>query len=410
MQRAASIEPRCQSAPGDSDLAAVADHIGGHQSPLTMPKLSWRNVVIGMAVHDSVAEARLLQAAADTWLRMVGGADLLLMTDADDPRNASSIAPRTGADVRVHVYRCAECRGQRCATGGGRHDGACAGFHEGWLARRKILHLFIAMARRFGVAGGDGAGGDGSSDGGNGGSSNAKHFFLKVDPDTVPVPHNLLRLLVELHRTLGPRQPYFFGMAACRVATFPLCHAAGGAGYGLSRHAVGEFATYMAAEYPRFLARVDKFTYGGEDVAVAFALKKQCGAAVINAGCLYQHAPQKYAKLHAKGEEWVRWPLTTTPASFHKFKDSEELRAFFACALYDAHGRPRPSPRSLLSFAQNSSSEHPASQPSGRVESQPPCADAWRAPPNANRPHFQAAESQRVLDGGLTHVTHAVGA
>ena len=83
-------------------------------------------------------------------------------------------------------------------------------------------------------------------------------------------------------------------------------------------------------------------------VAVAFALKKQAGVSVLNAGCLYQHSPLKYRKLHAKGEEWVRWPLSATPASFHKFKDAGELRAFFRCALYDPHGRPRPAPRALF--------------------------------------------------------------
>ena len=94
---------------------------------------------------------------------------------------------------------------------------------------------------------------------------------------------------------------------------------------------------------------IDVFT----DVTIAFALKKQAGVTILNVGCLYQHDPQKYQRLHAKGEDWVHWPLTTTPASFHKFKDADELRSFFSCALYDAQGKPRPAPRSFFGLYSN---------------------------------------------------------
>ena len=30
-----------------------------------------------------------------------------------------------------------------------------------------------------------------------------------------------------------------------------------------------------------------------------------------------------------KGADWVAWPLSRSPASFHKFKDAAELRSFF---------------------------------------------------------------------------------
>ena len=48
--------------------------------------LAWHDVVFGIATFDSAAEHALLQAAADTWLRMAEGADLLITTDGDDPR------------------------------------------------------------------------------------------------------------------------------------------------------------------------------------------------------------------------------------------------------------------------------------------------------------------------------------
>lgn len=92
-----------------------------------------------------------------------------------------------------------------------------------------------------------------------------------------------------------------------------------------------------------------RYTYGGEDITVAFALKKGAGISVINCGSFYQHEPSKYRRLHAKGENWVRWPLSRTPLSFHKFKDADALRTFFSCRLYDEAGRPRPgAPRTLL--------------------------------------------------------------
>lgn len=73
---------------------------------------------------------------------------------------------------------------------------------------------------------------------------------VKVDPDTLLVPHNLRGLLDELSLTLGTDQPYQFGLVACRAppsrrtlgAPAPrvskLCYASGGAGYGLTRSAV----------------------------------------------------------------------------------------------------------------------------------------------------------------------------
>ena len=328
------------------------------------------------------------------------------MTDADDPRNASEIAPRTDGGVQVHVYRCAECRGHRCDAAARAAGGAtrCIGVRDGWLARRKILHLFATMARDFGVS----AFPPGAALGKHSGA--AKRFFIKMDADTVPVPHNLLRLVSELHATLGDEQPYLFGMAACRVVSFPLCHAAGGAGYGLSAAALSVLQSYLSQHYPTFLARVDKFSYGGEDVAVAFALKKGAGVAVLNAGCMYQHEPLKYRRLHAKGDNWVRWPLSTTPASFHKLKDAAELRAFFSCALYDSRSRPRPSPRSLFApftlaggTASNASFAVSSSSPAAASYVNMPCADSWHALP------VPAAGHPGVLsprDGGVFTVRH----
>ena len=162
---------------------------------------------------------------------------------------------------------------------------------------------------------------------------------------------------------------------------------------------------YLTTSYPRMLDRIDKFTYGGEDVTVAYALKKAGGVSVVNAGCLYQHEPQKYARLHAKAIDWVKWPLSTTPASFHKFKDDVEMRAFFGCALYGRDGRPRPSPRSLLfdASANGSASEVYGEGRGGAghgTDAWPtPCGDSW-VPPRATRPRARAV----VEDGGIVRI------
>ena len=320
--------------------------------------VGWRNVVFAMALHHSEAEHALLQASADTWLRMVDGAHLVLATDADDPRPDDEVAPALGDGVTAFVHRCALCRGLACG-GAGERDGTCPGLREGWLARSKVLDLFVELARRY-VA--------------NATMRPARRFFVKVDPDTVVLPHNLLAFAGELHDTLGPAQPFLFGMAACRVPSFNLCHAAGGAGYGLSRRALAALDSFVRDGYPpygdaeAFLERVDRFTYGGEDVTLAFALKKSVGATVVNCGSFYQHRPDTYRHLQRHGERWVRWPLSRSPVSFHKFKEPAALRRFFSCALYAADGHPRRFPRALFN---NGSAPNETRS----------CDDPWLLPP-----------------------------
>ena len=183
----------------------------------------------------------------------------------------------------------------------------------------------------------------------------------------------MLAFAGELHDTLGPAQPFLFGMAACRVPSFNLCHAAGGAGYGLSRRALSTLDSFVRDGYPpygdaeAFLERVDRFTYGGEDVTLAFALKKSVGATVVNCGSFYQHRPDTYRHLQRHGERWVRWPLSRSPVSFHKFKEPATLRRFFSCALYAADGHPR---RFRARFNNGSASNETRR-----------CDDPWLLPP-----------------------------
>ena len=108
-------------------------------------------------------------------------------------------------------------------------------------------------------------------------------------------------------------------------------------------------------------------------MAVAFALKKAAGVAVLNCGSFYQHHPLKYERLHAKREDWVRWPLSPTPLTFHKFKDAAALRAFFGCSLYAADGQPRDFPAALFARVYN--------ETGGGT-----CDDPWRAAPTNATP------------------------
>ena len=86
---------------------------------------------------------------------------------------------------------------------------------------------------------------------------------------------------------------------------------------------------------------------------------------MINCGSFYQHDPLKYLKMHAKREDWVRWPLSSTPVTFHKFKDARALRLFFACSLYTPHGLARAFPRALFTHLYNTTDAEW-------------CADPWR--------------------------------
>ena len=189
----------------------------------TRPPLvvGWRQFVFAAATFEDEATAALLQAAADSWLQLARGAELLLATDADDGRSDAQIAPDTRGAVAVRIHRCSTCRGRRCARP------PCDGRREGWLARTKllsldakdmrpsvpasagrlhtlgrlpgrlpqppaqpparrlpngcrVLSLVAALAERYGEASG-------------------RRFFLKFDPDTVVVPTSLRRLARELH-------------------------------------------------------------------------------------------------------------------------------------------------------------------------------------------------------------------
>ena len=312
-----------------ADVACIDEGAKPVQCPteaalLPISPLTWTAMIFGVATFNSAHDEDFLREASRTMFSMTHGADVLLVTDLDDPRDDRRIAHLVAVEgVASHVHRCPVC----CAGGhvppgrsvapavvaNGPTDGsACVGVREAWLARSKVLHMIAEAARRF--------------------VDERKRYFMKLDPDTVVHPLNLMGLLTDLSSLSVDAQPLLLGLAACRSEALPsLCHAAGGAGYVLSWPSVAALAAFVERQYgDEWLAQLDATTYGGEDVAVALALHRETGAVVINSGAFHQHRPDEYLYGRMDGIVWPR----VRPISFHNFKAVAQYRRFFKCALF----------------------------------------------------------------------------
>ena len=391
--------------------------------------------VFGIPIHNSAAEEALLEAASKTWLPIVaagGGAELVLATDKDDARTNQRIeALVSSSGVRVHVHRCGVCCSGGMPTPGRKSQPAvasnaaasnastCEGLQEGWMARSKVLHMLAFMHEMWG---GNARGGARGTTGGASvaTAAAAKHFFFKIDADTLMHPHHLLPLLRSLSFLAAAGEPMLLGLASCRSEKLPeLCHAAGGAGYALTPASLqvihsfvhgggggggnggGGVSSHRDAAEPAlaediksygapWLARLDRLTYGGEDVAVALALKESAaGVSVLNVGGFHQHPPARQpgstsfpcalAATTANHCESLRitpldlrscprvrvscpqasylfyrmdgisWP-TVRPLSFHNLRSAGFMSALFYCTFYH-----RPPPRARLRGARSKS-------------------------------------------------------
>ena len=303
----------------------------------------WSDTVFGFPVYNSQSEEDMLKEASRTWLPLVApNADVVLATDLDDPRDDARIMGLVAASrVRAHVFRCPVCcsggrptpgraskpagalsrsghasgthangAGSPGADASGTHvNGAgspgadatareCVGVREGWMARSKVLWMLSHMSAAFGPPH----------------TFGAKRWFFKLDCDTLLHPFHLAPLLHSLRFLADASEPMLVGLASCRSERVPdLCHPAGGAGYMLSAAAASRLRTFVhhgngggedvaagqdsspgsphpSSYGPSWLARLDALTYGGEDVAVALALKESPAAiSVINVGGFHQH-------------------------------------------------------------------------------------------------------------------------
>lgn len=325
--------------------------------------IDWRAVAFGIPIHNSALEEEMLASASATWLQLVAGADVVLATDKDDPRDDARLRSLAHAPgVTTHAFRCPVCCSGgrltpgRAAThrpalapgaagrrGDGGGNGTCVGVREGWAARTKVLHMLARMHTppRRSTAEYDA---DHSR-------FRVKLYFFKVDADTLIHPGHLLPLLQSLDPLVSlPHEPLLLGLASCRSAgLLDLCHPAGGGGYALNPPAIAALARFvdgpsatdeMASSLflsEGWLAQLDNLTYGGEDVAVALALKQTTGASVINIGGFHQHPPDQYLHYEMDG---VMWP-TVRPLSFHNLRDASLARQLFFCTFYHD---PNPPP------------------------------------------------------------------
>lgn len=150
--------------------------------------------------------------------------------------------------------------------------------------------------------------------------------------------------------------------------------------------------SFMRAEYPRFLEYVDKHTYGGEDVTVAFALKKAQGVSVINCGAFHQHRPEQYI-FYAMDS--VSWPSSSTPISFHHFRSALSLKKFFWCTMYWPKSKtPRCFSRAAEAFVRSRMSSCDTREP--RNASVQPC-DVIAAPSVAHEDVKQKVTDYMVV-------------
>ena len=208
--------PKSRLRAGDARISTASRRLGRHR----------RGIATALR---AAARAIAAAAAGETWLLTAAGADLFLVTDADDPRSDDDRA------ARHRRRRRRPCPPLRALPR-----------KRGLVARTKMLELFREAERRW----------------------PSKLYFAKFDADSLPIPHHLLRLLDEMHAALGAAQPWLLDSAACRgksasgsAQTFSrsaTCHAAGGAGYVLSRapaRALGEAARRTRRRKRRSLRR-----------------------------------------------------------------------------------------------------------------------------------------------------------
>ena len=262
----------------------------------------WEDVVLMMLIvggNDS-KQNRLLRAHFDTWMRHDGqGLDVVLITDDDDPRQSHEIVPHREILPTIHVYRSSAKK-------------------EGKHARFKVKDGLQRLYRMF----------------------NTKIFFLKMDPDAVLMPTNLLGFLRELKEALPPRKPAYFGLAMCHDENALTCHAGGGL-YGMNRRALESVVQFFQSNNEFELNQNQTSLLIHEDYMVAHALKKATLMPVINCGGFYTEPPWKYASQHRRKQRvWVTWPLTNHPICFHHVRDPD-IHRLFECYFYDENGHPR---------------------------------------------------------------------
>lgn len=163
--------------------------------------IDWSNLVFYMIIHNDPSVDLLINAHFTTWLQHIGDADLVFITDLDDPRSLEQIVPEISQDlvVRLHLYK-------------------SPAINEGKHIRFKVMDAIRHVSETYA-------------------QDDSKKYFFKMDADAYVLGHNLLDYVNKLHN-VAYGMPIHFGKVMCGHEH--MCHT-GGAFYGMNK--VGLAAT-----------------------------------------------------------------------------------------------------------------------------------------------------------------------
>lgn len=161
----------------------------------TPETINWSNIVFYMIIHNDPSVDILINAHFTTWLKHIGDAELVFITDSDDPRSLEQIVPQVSEelDVKLSLYK-------------------SPAIHEGKHIRFKVMDAIRHVSEFYA-------------------EDDSKKYFFKMDSDTYVLGHNLLEYVNKLHNA-AYGMPIHFGRLMCGHQH--MCHT-GGAFYGMSK-------------------------------------------------------------------------------------------------------------------------------------------------------------------------------
>ena len=167
--------------------------------------IDWSNVVIIIPTYNSESANELLKSSYNTWMRYLGNADVVLVTDDDDPRSDDEILPRDSLQANMHVYRSSAIK-------------------EGRRTRYKVIDALDHVLDVF----------------------NDKDIFMKIDTDSYILPHNLITVVNGIHKNTYPL-PVELGRGVC--ITSETCYSHGGM-YAYNKPGLQLMLSYVSQHTP----------------------------------------------------------------------------------------------------------------------------------------------------------------
>lgn len=261
--------------------------------------IGWSNVVFYMIIHNDPSVDVLINAHFTTWLKHIGDADLVFVTDLDDPRTLEQIVPDSSdeVDAKLHLYK-------------------SPAVNEGKHIRFKVMDAIRHVTETYA-------------------NDDTKKYFFKMDADTYVLGPNLLEYVQKLHNE-AYGLPIHFGKLMCGHRH--MCHS-GGAFYGMNK--VGLAATNKFFKENPEIYKKEEIVYrehlgrsfnlmAHEDFMVSYAFKMANKVPAIMQMEIFQSA------LHIEGIGTIEDP----PITYHLLKTPIVYlthEAFF----YNGHGELR---------------------------------------------------------------------